>query len=956
MVEQWAVPCRSRSMHDRPRSPRLELLRPIGGPRLWRGRVDGDDAVVRFAPPEQPARARFATERRLLERLRSPDIVPLLGSGWRAPSVHDTPDAPSGFWIATAAAHGGSTLLHPPENVDRWQAAVRAVLRALAHLHARGWVHLDVAPTNILVHVGPNGPIWWLADLERARPLTGRGLASGAAGGEGTPEFAAPELDDPPACWTARVDVYAAARTARWWAEEAQLALDPAWEAWLERAGADDPATRFGDACEALATAPGDDAPAPLAFDELRDPLFSGRETELDALLARARADGLVPVTATSSGLGVSALLRAAIVRRRMDGSAEVWAATPARRPGGAAVSLREALGFALGLLPGDASGVVARLRILLPRLDDRERTRLARWLSPPSPYAPDHASRERVREGVSLLFRGSERPATLVVDHVTTDGATLAALEDAAQDAPGATVIVAGSEPRADAIELAPLDDRAAASLLEQGQMPNEACAEALREAHGHPERLHRALLQHAPLGGPGGQPLGALFDGDRRLRMALAVAAVFGATFERARWVEALTSAGTRGARALEHELVRRGVWDERPGDALAFARPETVGAVRSWAERDGLWRRVSATCAGLARPAATDADGLWEAARFAIDGGLDDLGASYVSRACRAAIALGRLRDARSWSEAAMRRWAGAPRGVEFELWHVRARRRLWEDLDRLDATLRRVAEAAEATEQDEILAGAAIERAHLAAERRDFQVALEQARLGVEVFRRIAEPEQLAYALAAQARALRGAGEADAALERYDEASARFREAGDLHSAGHCLLGRANTQLGQGALDEAASAYAEAATLLADDDVELANTWNGRGEIAMRRGELSEAIRCYEEAIALWRRSDSSMLGLGLVNRGLALVASGRSEEASQGLEEAEAMFRTGGRVAYASYARWCRVAAAGTDAAAELVQANWLQRDVIDEDLRRTLAQAHGDAWLAAVLG
>jgi serine/threonine protein kinase len=57
----------------------------------------------------------------------------------------------------------------------------------LAHLHARGWVHGDVTPDNLVV--GPDGAAT-VIDLG----LAGRAGADPAAGFRGTPGFAAPEV------------------------------------------------------------------------------------------------------------------------------------------------------------------------------------------------------------------------------------------------------------------------------------------------------------------------------------------------------------------------------------------------------------------------------------------------------------------------------------------------------------------------------------------------------------------------------------------------------------------------------------------------------------------------------------------------------------------------------------------------------------------------------------------
>ncbi len=152
--------------------------------------------------------ARFVREIDILKRLDHPGVVKFHDSGvaggcvWLAMELVDGTDA-------QAVADAG------PLPVGRAVGWVVQALGALAHAHARGFVHRDVKPHNLLVASGPGGDVVKVADFGLARayeasPLSGLTL-TGSAGG--TPPFMPPEQVrdlrsvQPPA------DQYAAAAT-----------------------------------------------------------------------------------------------------------------------------------------------------------------------------------------------------------------------------------------------------------------------------------------------------------------------------------------------------------------------------------------------------------------------------------------------------------------------------------------------------------------------------------------------------------------------------------------------------------------------------------------------------------------------------------------------------------------------------------------------------------------------
>lgn len=111
----------------------------------------------------KPARSPVAAERerRALHHLRGPGVVPV-GT--------EPPDSPTGAVVTTRRAHGsladvlaGRVTLTEAE----CRGVAAAVGAAVGHVHARGWVHGDVKPANVLL--APGGTVW-LADFDAAGP------------------------------------------------------------------------------------------------------------------------------------------------------------------------------------------------------------------------------------------------------------------------------------------------------------------------------------------------------------------------------------------------------------------------------------------------------------------------------------------------------------------------------------------------------------------------------------------------------------------------------------------------------------------------------------------------------------------------------------------------------------------------------------------------------------------
>lgn len=100
--------------------------------------------VSRHRPERERAERRLLREGRLLASLDHPGIVRCLGSGWT-----------EGFayllmpWLEVRTARELSA--EGPLPLPRASDLVGQLLEALAHVHARGLVHRDVKPSNLLV-------------------------------------------------------------------------------------------------------------------------------------------------------------------------------------------------------------------------------------------------------------------------------------------------------------------------------------------------------------------------------------------------------------------------------------------------------------------------------------------------------------------------------------------------------------------------------------------------------------------------------------------------------------------------------------------------------------------------------------------------------------------------------------------------------------------------------------
>lgn len=161
--------------------------------------------VVKVLPPDVAAgvnRERFRREIQLAAQLQHPHIVPLLAAGDTGGLLYYTMPFIEGESLKHALAHGAR--FSPREVIG----ILLDIVDALAYAHARGVIHRDVKPANVL----RSGTHAVVADFGVAKALSASLPAVGMTTSGmaiGTPQYMAPEqlAGDPAA--DHRMDIYA---------------------------------------------------------------------------------------------------------------------------------------------------------------------------------------------------------------------------------------------------------------------------------------------------------------------------------------------------------------------------------------------------------------------------------------------------------------------------------------------------------------------------------------------------------------------------------------------------------------------------------------------------------------------------------------------------------------------------------------------------------------------------
>lgn len=197
--------------------------------RVYRAREDGLGRLVAIKvfhlEAEKAARLpytpedwqrRFIAEARLLGRLDHPHVVRVDGLGrtgdgrpymvmpWHPANLRREIGRDSDDAQAVAALPPGERPRPLP--VPRVRRVLRQACLGLAHLHARGVVHRDVKPTNLLLTAREEGEVR-LCDLGMAL-LPGEAAAERAGVWIGTAAYCAPEQRRDARSVTDRADIY----------------------------------------------------------------------------------------------------------------------------------------------------------------------------------------------------------------------------------------------------------------------------------------------------------------------------------------------------------------------------------------------------------------------------------------------------------------------------------------------------------------------------------------------------------------------------------------------------------------------------------------------------------------------------------------------------------------------------------------------------------------------------
>ncbi len=144
-------------------------------------------------------RVRFTRETELAMALEHPNVVP----------IHDAGDVDGRLYLAMRLVEGGDlrVLLRKegPLEPARALAICRQVANALDAAHAKGLIHRDVKPSNVLLDQAEHV---YLADFGLTRRLDGQGAQPGDGRSIGTPAYLAPEQIEGGSV-DGRADVYA---------------------------------------------------------------------------------------------------------------------------------------------------------------------------------------------------------------------------------------------------------------------------------------------------------------------------------------------------------------------------------------------------------------------------------------------------------------------------------------------------------------------------------------------------------------------------------------------------------------------------------------------------------------------------------------------------------------------------------------------------------------------------
>ena len=160
---------------------RYRPLRPLGSGgsgSVWlaRDEQNGLDVALKIVPREGKAASRAEREAEAAARLRHPSCQRAYGFGRDSQHVYIAYEYVPGRTFREALRSGE---LDDDSTIE----ACAQILEALAHAHARGIVHRDVKPSNVLLAEGRDVSVrvldFGLAQIQQAETLTAQGDVPG---------------------------------------------------------------------------------------------------------------------------------------------------------------------------------------------------------------------------------------------------------------------------------------------------------------------------------------------------------------------------------------------------------------------------------------------------------------------------------------------------------------------------------------------------------------------------------------------------------------------------------------------------------------------------------------------------------------------------------------------------------------------------------------------------------
>ncbi len=193
----------------------FRLLAPLGQggfAEVWRGEHIRQGVPVALKIERAPALdgAVQTAEVRALAGLDHPNVLMVFDHGVLTPENAPPGLTPGCPWIATELCSGGALAGVAPRNWNQLRRVAVDILAGLAYAHARGVLHLDLTPDNVLIASS--------GDLRPGLKLGDFGLASDPrepsrqrrTGVAGTPPYMAPEqFGDEPGALGPWSDLYA---------------------------------------------------------------------------------------------------------------------------------------------------------------------------------------------------------------------------------------------------------------------------------------------------------------------------------------------------------------------------------------------------------------------------------------------------------------------------------------------------------------------------------------------------------------------------------------------------------------------------------------------------------------------------------------------------------------------------------------------------------------------------